>query len=1032
MAGPSTKWKGALSRSGSAEAWAPRALLLITLFTAAAVIAGACSGNNSGLPGPGDGAATGGGSDGGTGGPCAEGEVVECHLTVGEHAGVLTCLDGIRRCEGGKFGACSGTTTMRRSPLGPGPRGGGEGANPRPLANSEPSNGGLCATNPCDPSCQSFEETPDGGPIVLEGDGTSYTWSVGDINELPETVARQGTHQPCTTAEDCQFDQYCSAPSVGACAHDLCADGGALLSTCNACVTKVCEENPACCVQTAVPGDCGHDACEVTGGAADNMNTTCGDPCIAAICEADPRCCTPLCDVFNPDVNPHLACEAAVGPGSMCMIGNKCSKIGSVCPPELAPDGSNACTGSWTQNCVDLVATQCPGKTCVSSSGWTDTCVGLAETMCGASCEAGGMCAHDKCYTGPRLAESCDPCVALVCEQEPSCCALNGEWTQRCVDLVETACGETCPQRGLCKSYLPNETNPDCGGVDLTLGVPCGGTIPVCNRGNTQAPAGIEIRAYSAGAGQLPSSAPGRILDACNPTGGTVACTTALPIDPGECISVADCAGLTDGMELFVNPPGPDTVVECQCGNNGSVYQSAECQSPGCIATASISLVRPVTLFVSLDKSLSMVRNNANEDVSDDRWEPATDALKDFFADPESAGLGVALRFWPHNNPGNCNGDPYCQYDGCANPIVPFDGTTAQRLTADLAPIDQQEVRLISAIDSVEPPAGGTPMYGALHGATTWAINYKNAHPEEEVAVVLVTDGIPTDCVTAPNTIADLARDAFQDHGVRVHMVGFGGSNPEVINLIADAGGGRAFNLSAGGTLRGSLRNALVSIRGEVLPCNVTVPVAGASDPNAVSVIHVNNAGTETLLTRVPDAASCGAGTTGWYFPDATYSSVRLCPGTCESVREQAGGKVRAIVPCVETGLSAIDTSWERYHAVCPPGTKAQWGYLRYRTSTPGDSRIEFFVRSADDPEALEAATVRQAATASATPTDTQICDETSTPTCAVDLFEVLGELPDARRDYLELRMRLHPTSASEGGAQVQDWEITYSCPDSE
>jgi hypothetical protein len=89
-------------------------------------------------------------------------------------------------------------------------------------------------------------------------------------------------------------------------------------------------------------------------------------------------------------------------------------------------------------------------------------------------------------------------------------------------------------------------------------------------------------------------------------------------------------------------------------------------------------------------------------------------------------------------------------------------------------------------------------------------------------------------------------------------------------------------------------------------------------------------------------------------------------------------------------------------------------------------------VRAADDPADLASATVRTAATAHATPTDTRICDETSAPPCAVDLFDVLQELPDARTEYLEVRMRLNPTSSGGGGVQVQDWEITYSCPDTE
>ncbi|MGK3993321.1 vWA domain-containing protein [Sorangium sp. So ce1024] len=975
MAGPSTKWMRALSRSGSAEAWAPRALLLVTLFSAAAVIAGACSGDNSGLPGPKDGM---GGPDAGTGAgpsqgdPCADGDEVECHITLGENAGVLTCVNGVRRCRDGRYGSCEGTMTMRRSPFGPSPTGSGESGTWRPLANSEASDGGLCATNPCDPSCQSFEEVPDGGPIDLSGTGITYTWSVGDINELPEPIARQGTHQPCTTAEDCQFDQYCEHPAQGACAHNPCETGGTLLSTCSGCVAKVCEALPSCCTPTEVPADCGHDACQT--GTATHMTPTCGDPCIANICAANPLCCE-IYPMSSAD------CAALIGMGSTLLFGGRCSPpMSGICPSPTTLNNS-ACVPQWNATCRNLIATQCPGKTCPSATNsWNATCVALAEQLCGSTC-------------------STDPGT----------------------------------QQGLCKSYLPNETNPECAGVDLTVGVPCGGTIPVCNRGNTPAPAGIEIHSYPAGAGQLPSSAPSRIANSCNPTGGTLACTTTQPIAPGECISVAGCTGVADGMELIVNPPGPAQIAECQCANNGSIYQSAECESPGCIATASVSTIRPATLFVALDRSGSMVTSGGTN-VSASRWNPARAALMAFFEDPASAGLGVAFRFWPHDNPGPCNdsGGGECDENDvrdCGVPIVPFDGTAARRLTADPRPFDQQELALYNALYMPGPGVNGdTPMYPALDGATTWAINYKNAHPEEEVAVVFVTDGIPSDCNTVPNNIANLARNAYENHGVRVHAVGFGNSNADLINLIAMRGGGRAFNLTAGAGLATTLRDALVAIRGQALPCDVTVPLAGTSDPDSVSVVHVDNTGTETVLTRRADLGSCGQ---GWYFADGTHTSVKLCPQTCADLRDTPG-KVRATVPCETTSLTPMTTDWERYHGVCPPGTKPQWGFLRYRTTTPGDSSVEFFVRAADDPADLGAATVRLAATAHAVPTDTQICEESSTPPCAINLFEVLQRLPDARTDYLEIQMRLNPTSTGGGGVQVHDWEITYSCPDSE
>ncbi|WP_437283203.1 vWA domain-containing protein [Sorangium sp. So ce375] len=1021
MAGPSTKWMGALSRSGSAAVWAPRALLLVTLFAASALIAGACSDNGMGPPGPQDGT-SGPDAGTGTGDPCTDGDEVECHITVGEHEGVLTCMDGIRRCEDGHFGACDGTITMKRSPFGA-PGGSGESGGFRPLANSVASDGGLCATNPCDPTCQSFEETPDGGPIDLSSTGVTYSWSVGDINELPEPVARQGTHQPCTTGEDCQFDQHCDNPASGACAHDVCATGGSLLSTCSGCVTKVCNAQASCCTQTLVPSSCGHDACQT--GSATSMKIGCGDPCIESICAANPRCCEISC-------NSQSDCLAIFGAtsGFTCNFSHRCIPPAMTSCPAGTTPSNGGCTGVWSSACVNLVATQCPGKTCGGPApSWDNTCVGLAESICGADCNTVMGCAHDKCYTGPPLNTGCGTCVTNVCAVQPSCC-LSG-WTESCVDLVESVCGETCPQQGVCKSYLPDETDPACSDPDLTIGVPCGGTVPVCNRGNTAAPAGVRIYGYPAGAGQLPSSAPGRV-GTCNPTGGALACTTTQPIAPGECVSVAGCTGLTDGMELYVNPPGAGQITECQCANNGSIYQSAMCESPGCIATASVSTVRPVTLFVALDRSGSMVMLGT-VDVTSQRWTPAKNALKAFFQDPASAGLGIAFRFWPQDNPGPCSDLPTCQPSGCNLPIVPFDGSMARRLTADPAPFDQQELALTSVIDAT-PANGNTPMYIALDGATKWAIDYKIAHPEEEVGVVFITDGIPdatSSCTkTAPNDIANRARNAFQNYGVRVHAVGFGDSNSQIINLIADRGGGQAYNLVTTGTaLQTGLRDALSSIRGDALPCDVTVPVAGAADPSQVSVVHVNSAGAQTTLTHVTGAGACGD---GWYFADPGNTRVKLCPQTCDTVRENPGGKVQAVVPCASTSVTSMTTSWERYQGVCPPGTKVQWGFLRYRTATPGDSSVEFYVRAADTPANLGSATVRLAATAHATPINTQVCDETSAPTCAVDLFDVLGELPDARQDYLEVRMTLNPTSTGGGGVQVQDWEITYSCPDTE
>lgn len=1039
MAGLSTQWMGALSRSRSASEWAPRAFLLVMLATVTAVIAGACSGDDGGLPGPqgGVGGAAGGpGTSSSTGNvdACTEGVDLECHITIGEHEGVLTCMDGVRHCENGTWGACTGTTTMRRSPFRAGPQDEGESAYPQPFANSD---AGPCVGNPCDPSCQSFDETPDGGDITIPIMGPMYNWTVGDINAIPEAIFSQGTHQPCMTGEDCQFDQYCSNPSRGACSHDVCGEGVALLSSCSPCATKICDINPNCCATTN-SGECAHPECDV--GDAIGMDPSCSS-CVANICTVRPNCCGPMCVVGDP-VNGDAKCRTRTGQmTSTCIdggsVGGRCTITGggTSCPiPSSYSATTLSCAATWNSTCTGLIPTQC-GRTCPTPQWSKASCANLVGSVCGTTpCDSATTCAHDKCYSGKALLSGCEGptgCVAQICMADPNCCLAANGWTQSCVDKVTSVCGLGCEAHGVCTAYTPDETDTACPIFDLTMGVPCGGTIPVCNRGNTVAPAGIGINAYPAGSGQLPSSSPGKVLNSCNPTGGTLACTTTQTIDPGKCINVTGCTGLTDGMELYVNPPGPGRVTECRCVNNGSIYQSVACESPGCIATESVSLIKQVTMFFAVDLSTSMRRSlgASTDNQRATRWTPTTNALKSFFTDPGSAGLGVALRFWPDDLPAACNSTPGCPAaggGGCATPLVP-----RGVLTAAVAPTDTQEQLLFNAINA-KNPNGETPMYPALDGATAWAINRKLAFPSEEVAVVFVTDGRPNGCNISAVAIAALAHNAFYNYGVRVHAIGIGDANGAFMQQLADQGGGQTVTTPASATaaqVQSQLTAALLSIRGEALPCDVNVPAAGVADPSTVSLNFVDSGGTTTTLTKFPSAAGCGD---GWYFDPSNPANAKLCALTCTNIRAATGGRVRAVVPCDTTPPSSLTTDWERYHANCPSGTKAQWGYLRYDTTTPSDSSVQFFVRAADTVADLATATSHLAASAAAAPTNTQICNSSSAPVCAVDLFDILGELPDARRDYLEVQMTLNPNGAGNLAPSVHDWEITYSCVDSE
>jgi hypothetical protein len=473
--------------------------------------------------------------------------------------------------------------------------------------------------------------------------------------------------------------------------------------------------------------------------------------------------------------------------------------------------------------------------------------------------------------------------VAQICALDSTCCTAS--WSQACVDKVKTVCGEACGLQGDCVARLPGEIDPSCAGPDLTLGVPCGGTVTVCNRGGATAPAGIEIVGYPAGAGEMPS---------CDPSPGAPACATADPIPPGECVEVSGCAGLADGVELLVNPAGASHADECRCDNNWSVVQSGACAPASCAGSKGSLLLRRPSMFIAFDSSTSMRSSGGTlNDRLATRWIPATTGLKQFLQDPASAGLDVALRFWPDNNPAPCNEWPSCPPAGGGGCAIPLVGPAA--LTPDAAPADAHEQALLDAINA-KVANGDTPMFPALDGATAWAIGRKIAHADEDVSVVLITDGIPTGCNTDGNAIAGLAHSAFDVYGVRVHTVGFGNGDPTLLIKIAAAGGGMSAFMVDGPTLQSSLVASLVAIRGDSVACDAPIPYDGVIDPALISVHAAMSDGAELTLSSVPDAGSCGD---GYYIDPANPAVAKLCPTTCAALRAQGTSRVDVETPCL-------------------------------------------------------------------------------------------------------------------------------------
>jgi hypothetical protein len=260
-----------------------------------------------------------------------------------------------------------------------------------------------------------------------------------------------------------------------------------------------------------------------------------------------------------------------------------------------------------------------------------------------------------------------------------------------------------------------------------------------------------------------------------------------------------------------------------------------------------------LTLFLMFDRSWSMnecgdgtetpVINNSLEcQTAPSRWSLASSALTQFVEDPAAAGLSVALRFFPDDRPAvGCDGyypgfpdadggfpafdagsptppSANCDIDACSKPLV-----DAAPLSAASAPSDAQEATLVAAIQASPPPGPempnpnpATPTSAALAGAEQWAVAYRQAHPDEPTAVVLITDGEPQGCDTNTENIAKLASDAKATAGVLTYVIGLAASTQVTTsaNQIAAAGGTKtAFLISDGSTAVHDLFAALSAIR---------------------------------------------------------------------------------------------------------------------------------------------------------------------------------------------------------------------------
>lgn len=566
---------------------------------------------------------------------------------------------------------------------------------------------------------------------------------------------------------------------------------------------------------------------------------------------------------------------------------------------------------------------------------------------------------------------------------------------------------------GACVPWAPGAYDSAAGGIDLTVPVVCTeDEVTVCNRGDTQAPAGVQIAVMDAAPNDFQK---------CSGFNGSLhdTCLTSVPIDPGECLTVTGCSW-NGTKTVYVNPPVPPGTVTpvaestsqagSACANNWSVYHSSAMCS--CSAATVAQTLPPVNMFYVLDNSISMSWGGI--------WNPAKDATISFLQDPGSDFLNVTLRTYGDDPTNGCNRFS-CSEAACADPVAPIDSLS------DAA----HQATLVDFINNVGFE-WGTPHIASLGGATSWATAYSAANPGGQEVVVYVSDGGSLGTCTYDGTqstrdqVAAKAATALAAEGVLTYAVALPGADTYLLNEIAVQGGTALFDLTGSMDVDADLTSALQSIQSSLLNCNITIPNAGQVDPNNIQADYLAGGVTSTPLTEVADVNACTGASDEFYLDDPVApTEVIMCPNTCDVVRADPQAVVEILGGCVG-GYAQYEPPPFTYFADCSayPASGPIWQFFYYDADVPGDATITIEMRTGN--------TAAEAAMGAWTPVSTATnANPDVIPANAIDLEALFG-VAGSQQPYLEMRVVITPTSSGTAAPSLISWDIQYDCAENE
>ncbi len=386
---------------------------------------------------------------------------------------------------------------------------------------------------------------------------------------------------------------------------------------------------------------------------------------------------------------------------------------------------------------------------------------------------------------------------------------------------------------------------------------------------------------------------------------------------PGGTTNPDGVDGSGSGADATGGAVVPDAPVPVDNGIGALPVSTSTGVVQECASASQPTQLQGATLIFGFDVSASMANNDLARQY---KWEPVALAAKTFFSSAASADVSAQLTFFPSENAGTFTPTPTepTEPTDPTEPVAPGGGmgggfggglggtntpgspsacTEEEYATPDIPLTVLPSDLFGTTIDATEPNRLGTPTRWILPAIIEQAIALKESKPGN-YAVVLVTDGLPTDCTPTNDNVQQVAALAAAGPAAGIPVYVIGVDTPEGAEIGTDANGIANLNEVAeqGGTEAAFLIDTgdvdktvadfvsvIEQIKESTFSCEMPLPEPPSGQTFDATKVNVAFKGeTQTDMVYSPDCTEQW----GWHYDnEQNPTAIVLCDTACTSVK---------------------------------------------------------------------------------------------------------------------------------------------------